>query len=68
MTTKQRVALNRQLLREAAAHLNTLADEAKLTYIRSHGQRGASMTARKFYERYAKLARLAQGVQEEADA
>ena len=56
--------LDRNLLRAAGEHLGTLAERAYETYSRYHGHRGSAVTAGKFYQKYAKLARLSKDVLE----
>ncbi len=58
---------DRNLLRSAGEHLGTLAEDAKFTYDRYHGQRGAGRAAAKFWDRYARLAKLSKAVLEIAN-
>ena len=58
---------NRDLLRSAGEHVGTLAEEAKIVYERYASQRGARITAGKFYNRYVKLLKLSKDVLEIAN-
>lgn len=65
--TTERRAIDRDLLRRAGEHLGTLAEQAKETRDVYWGRRGASVTAKSFHNRFAKLSKLSQEVLEIAN-